>query len=54
MRCQATGLAGAGPDILFGLCLERNLGMVIGILILKARRGICPFDLSIRGTLRSC
>ena len=38
---------GAGPDILIGLCLERNLGMVIGILgILKAGAGYLPIDLS--------
>jgi amino acid adenylation domain-containing protein/non-ribosomal peptide synthase protein (TIGR01720 family) len=38
---------GAGPDVLIGLCVERNLGMVVGILgILKAGAGYLPIDLS--------
>lgn len=38
---------GAGPDVLIGLCVERNLGMVVGILgILKADAGYLPIDLS--------
>jgi amino acid adenylation domain-containing protein/non-ribosomal peptide synthase protein (TIGR01720 family) len=38
---------GAGPDVLIGLCVERNLGMVIGILgILKAGAAYLPIDLS--------
>ncbi|HZD94416.1 MAG TPA: condensation domain-containing protein, partial [Candidatus Sulfotelmatobacter sp.] len=38
---------GAGPEILIGLCVERNIGMVVGILgILKAGAGYLPIDLS--------
>jgi amino acid adenylation domain-containing protein/non-ribosomal peptide synthase protein (TIGR01720 family) len=38
---------GAGPDVLIGLCVERNLGMVVGILgILKAGAAYLPIDLS--------
>ncbi|HZI58071.1 MAG TPA: amino acid adenylation domain-containing protein, partial [Verrucomicrobiae bacterium] len=38
---------GAGPEVLIGLCVERNLGMVIGILgILKAGAAYLPIDLS--------
>ncbi len=38
---------GAGPEVLIGLCVERNLGMVVGILgILKAGAAYLPIDLS--------
>jgi len=38
---------GAGPEVLIGLCVERNVGMVIGILgILKAGAAYLPIDLS--------
>ena len=38
---------GAGPEVLIGLCVERNLGMVVGILgILKSGAGYLPIDLS--------
>jgi amino acid adenylation domain-containing protein/non-ribosomal peptide synthase protein (TIGR01720 family) len=38
---------GAGPEVLIGLCVERNLGMVIGILgILKAGAAYLPIDLN--------
>jgi amino acid adenylation domain-containing protein/non-ribosomal peptide synthase protein (TIGR01720 family) len=38
---------GAGPEVLIGLCVERNLGMVIGILgILKSGAAYLPIDLS--------
>ena len=38
---------GAGPDVLIGLCVERNIGMVVGIVgILKAGAGYLPIDLS--------
>jgi amino acid adenylation domain-containing protein/non-ribosomal peptide synthase protein (TIGR01720 family) len=38
---------GAGPEVLIGLCVERNIGMVIGILgILKSGAGYLPIDLS--------
>ena len=44
MRLMALG---AGPEVLIGLCVERNLGMVIGILgILKAGAAYLPIDLS--------
>jgi aspartate racemase len=36
---------GVGPDVLVGICLERSLDMVIGILaILKARGAYVPMD----------
>ncbi|HLK09514.1 MAG TPA: amino acid adenylation domain-containing protein, partial [Candidatus Angelobacter sp.] len=38
---------GAGPEVLIGLCVERSLGMVVGILgILKAGAAYLPIDLS--------
>lgn len=38
---------GARPEVLIGLCVERNLGMVISILgILKAGAAYLPIDLS--------
>jgi len=38
---------GAGPEVLIGLCLERSLGMVVGILgILKAGAAYLHIDLS--------
>ena len=38
---------GAGPEVLVGLCVERNIGMVVGILgILKSGAGYLPIDLS--------
>jgi amino acid adenylation domain-containing protein len=38
---------GAGPEILIGLCVERSLSMVVGILgILKAGAAYLPIDLS--------
>jgi amino acid adenylation domain-containing protein len=38
---------GAGPEVLIGLCVERNIGMVVGILgILKAGAAYLPIDLS--------
>jgi amino acid adenylation domain-containing protein/non-ribosomal peptide synthase protein (TIGR01720 family) len=38
---------GAGAEVLIGLCVERHLGMVIGILgILKAGAAYLPIDLS--------
>jgi amino acid adenylation domain-containing protein/non-ribosomal peptide synthase protein (TIGR01720 family) len=38
---------GAGPEVLIGLCVERKLGMVVGILgILKAGAAYLPIDLS--------
>jgi len=38
---------GVGADVLVGLCVERNLGIVVGILgILKAGAGYLPIDLS--------
>jgi amino acid adenylation domain-containing protein/non-ribosomal peptide synthase protein (TIGR01720 family) len=38
---------GAGPEVLIGLCVERNVGMVVGILgILKAGAAYLPIDLS--------
>jgi amino acid adenylation domain-containing protein/non-ribosomal peptide synthase protein (TIGR01720 family) len=40
-------LMGAGPEILIGLCVERTLGMVVGILgILKSGAAYLPIDLS--------
>lgn len=36
---------GIGPDVLVGLCLERNLEMIVGMLaILKARGAYVPMD----------
>ena len=48
LNCRANQLAhylqklGVGPDTLVAICLERSIGMVIGLLaILKSRRRIC-------------
>lgn len=44
---QRLMLLGARPEVLIGLCVERNLGMVISILgILKAGAAYLPIDLS--------
>jgi amino acid adenylation domain-containing protein len=38
---------GVGPDVLVGLCLDRNIDLVVGILaVLKAGGGYVPLDLA--------
>ncbi|MBL0343528.1 MAG: AMP-binding protein [Bacteroidetes bacterium] len=36
---------GAGPDVLVGLCVERSIDLVVGVLgILKSGAAYVPFD----------
>ena len=48
---------GVGPDVLVGICLERSLDMVVGLLgILKAGGAYVPLDprLSAKSACASC
>ena len=41
---------GVGPDVLVGLCVERSIELIIGVLgILKAGGAYVPFDPSYQG-----